>query len=69
MAKSPITINGAHPETTFRVSMPGLKPRTTYYYTVTSTQSDGTSDGVTSAVKKFTTPAPGERIVNFPKRD
>jgi hypothetical protein len=68
-AKSPITINGGHAETTFRVSMPGLKPRTTYYYTVSSTQSDGTSDGVKSPVNRFTTPSPGERIVAYPKRD
>jgi len=40
-----------------------LKPRTTYYYTVTSEESNGTSDGVKSTVRTFTTPAPGEIIV------
>jgi hypothetical protein len=62
IAKSPITINHGHAETTFRVRMLNLKPRTTYYYAVTSTGSDGTSDGVKSRVSKFTTPGPGERI-------
>ena len=62
IAKSPITINRGHAETTFRVRMTKLKPRTTYYYAVTSTENDGTSDGVKSAVSKFTTPGPGERI-------
>src|ERR1700739_3037146 len=33
-AKSPFRLNQGHPETTFRVRMPGLKPRTTYYYKV-----------------------------------
>jgi phosphodiesterase/alkaline phosphatase D-like protein len=61
-AKSPISINRGHAETTFRVRMLNLKPRTTYYYAVTSTGSDGTSDGVKGAVSKFTTPGPGERI-------
>jgi phosphodiesterase/alkaline phosphatase D-like protein len=66
MAKSPIQINRAHAETTFRVRMPGLKPQTTYYYTVTSTESNGQSDGVESPVTQFTTPGPGERIVAYP---
>jgi hypothetical protein len=61
-AKSPISINRGHAETTFRVRLPNLEPRTTYYYAVTSMGSDGTSDGVKSAVSKFTTPGPGERI-------
>jgi phosphodiesterase/alkaline phosphatase D-like protein len=68
MAKSRIQLNRAHPETTFRVRMPGLKPQTTYYYKVTSTESNGRSDGVESPVHQFTTPGPGERIVNFPPR-
>jgi hypothetical protein len=66
MAKSPITLNRGHPETIFRVRMSGLKPQTTYYYKVTSTESDGQSDGVESSVNQFTTPAPGERIVAYP---
>jgi hypothetical protein len=49
--------------------MSDLKPRTTYYYKVTSTESNGTSNGVDSPVKQFTTPGPGERIVAYPKRD
>jgi hypothetical protein len=68
-AKSPIRLNQGHSTTTFRVRMEGLKPRTTYYYRVSSEESDGESDGVTSAVNKFTTPGPGERRVSYPKRD
>ena len=66
MAKSPITLNRGHPETIFRVRMSGLKPQTTYYYKVTSTESNDKSDGVESSVNQFTTPAPGERIVAHP---
>jgi phosphodiesterase/alkaline phosphatase D-like protein len=66
MAKSPIQINRAHAETIFRVRMPGLQPQTTYYYKVTSTESNGKSDGVESPVTQFATPGPGERIMAFP---
>jgi cytochrome c peroxidase len=59
-AKSPIRLNHGHQFTTFRVRIEGLKPQTTYYYRVTSEESNGRSDGVKSIVKKFTTPAPGE---------
>jgi phosphodiesterase/alkaline phosphatase D-like protein len=62
-AKNPIRLNQGHQYTTFRVRIESLKPRTTYYYRVTSEESNGKSDGVKSAVKKFTTPGPGERIV------
>ena len=62
-AKNPIRLNQGHASTTFRVRIYDLKPRTTYYYTVTSEESNGTSDGVKSTVSTFTTPAPGERIV------
>jgi hypothetical protein len=65
-AKSQIRINRQHPETTFRVRIDGLKPQTTYYYKVTSTEMTGRSDGVESSVSQFTTPAPGERIVLYP---
>ena len=65
-AKNPIRLNQSHQYTTFRVRIEGLKTRTTYYYTVTSEESNGTSDGVKSAVNKFTTPGPGERIVARP---
>ena len=66
MAKSPIRLNRGHPETIFRVRVEGLKPQTTYSYAVTSTASDGESDGVESSVHQFTTRGPGERIVAYP---
>ena len=65
-AKSHIRLNQTHPETIFRVRIPGLKPQTTYYYWVTSMGADGGSDGVKSGVNKFTMPAPGQRIVAYP---
>jgi phosphodiesterase/alkaline phosphatase D-like protein len=65
-AKSHIRLNRGHPETIFRARLSGLKPETTYYYRVTSTENNGTSDGVESPVNQFTTPAPGERIVAYP---
>jgi len=65
-AKNPIRLNRGHSETIFRVRIEGLKPRTTYYYTVTSQESNGASDGVRSIVNKFTTPGPGERIMADP---
>ena len=54
-AKSPIRLNMAHPNTIFRVRVDGLKPGTTYHYTVDSTGPDGTSDGVKGTVNQFTT--------------
>src|ERR1700730_6546177 len=45
-AKSPIRLNPAHPSVIFRVRMDGLKPGTTYYYTVGSMEANDTSDGV-----------------------
>ncbi|MEY2486030.1 MAG: Purple acid Phosphatase, N-terminal domain [Verrucomicrobiota bacterium] len=54
-AKSPIRLNRGHPNTVFRVRVDGLKSKTTYYYTVDSTNADGSSDGVTSKVKTFVT--------------
>jgi phosphodiesterase/alkaline phosphatase D-like protein len=68
-AKNPIRLNQGHSHTIFRVRIDDLQPRTTYYYRVTSEGSDGKSDGVKSAVNKFTTPGPGERIVAYPKPD
>src|SRR6267143_2844135 len=62
-AKNPIRLNQGHTHTTFRVRIYDLTPRTTYYYTVTSEESNGRSDGVKSTVRQFTTPAPGEIIV------
>ena len=54
-AKNPIRLNPYHSSTVFRVHLYNLKPRTTYYYTVESMDSGGTSDGVTSSVQNFTT--------------
>ena len=56
MAENPVTLNPNHPETTFRVQMRDLQPGTAYYYTVTSRESNGKSDGGRSAVHQFTTP-------------
>jgi hypothetical protein len=67
-AKSHIRLNRAHPETIFRVRITNLKPQTTYYYWVTSIGADGRSDDVKSAVNKFTTPGPGQRIVANPQQ-
>ncbi len=55
-AKSPIRLNPSHSLTVFRVRMDGLKPGTTYYYTVESIEANGTRDQVKSTVKRFTTP-------------
>jgi hypothetical protein len=54
-AKNPIRLNPGHSYSVFRVLMEHLKPGTTYYYTVSSMDSNGTSDGVKSPVKHFTT--------------
>jgi phosphodiesterase/alkaline phosphatase D-like protein len=59
-ATSPMRLNRGHSETVFRVSVTGLQPQTTYYYTVTSMESNGTSDGETSSVGQFTTAASGK---------
>jgi Purple acid Phosphatase, N-terminal domain len=66
-AKSHVRLNRAHSDATFRVHMDGLQPETTYYYKVSSTEANGTSDGVESDVGQFTTPPPGKRIVNMPQ--
>jgi len=55
-AKSHIRLNQSHSYTIFRVRMDDLMPRTTYYYRVDSMDDHGTSDGVISSVKTFTTP-------------
>jgi hypothetical protein len=49
-------MNRNHPDMIFRVRVPDLKPKTTYYYAVESTQATGKSDGVKSTVKHFSTP-------------
>jgi phosphodiesterase/alkaline phosphatase D-like protein len=55
-AKSHIRLNQNHSYTVFRVRVDGLKPQTTYYYTVDSMQGNGKSDGVKSPVAHFTNP-------------
>src|SRR5260370_24165880 len=55
-AKSPTRLNRGHPNMIFRVRVPDLKPKTTYYYTVESTQATGKIDRVKSTVKHFATP-------------
>jgi hypothetical protein len=54
-ATSPNRINPSHNDMIFRVRMNDLQPDTTYYYKVSSTQADGTSDPVTSSVSQFNT--------------
>src|SRR5271154_6706875 len=49
-AKNPLRLNPSHSSTAFRVRLDNLKPRTTYYYTVDSMDTNGTSDRVTSPV-------------------
>jgi hypothetical protein len=66
-AKSSIRLNRAHAKTIFRVRMYNLQPSTTYYYTVTTTEADGTTDGVQSSVEQFTMPASGQRFVHYPQ--
>ena len=53
--KNPIRLNPYHSSTVFRVNLYDLPPKTTYYYTVESTDSSGKSDGVSSPIKAFTT--------------
>lgn len=54
-AKSHIRLNQGHSYTVFRVRIVDLQPKTTYYYKVDSANPSGSSDGVISPVKKFTT--------------
>lgn len=56
IAKSPIRLNSGHSYTVYRVRINGLKPETTYYYTVDSIEAEGNDDGVKGSVKHFTTP-------------
>ncbi len=65
-AKSHIRLNRSHSYTVFRVRLGPVKPKTTYYYKVTSMGSDGKSDGEESAINDFTTPGPGEVIADSP---
>ena len=54
-AKSPIRLNPDHASTVFRVRLDDLRAATTYYYRVDSVQASGESDGVTSALRHFST--------------
>jgi len=54
-AKSPLRLNRAHPTTIFECGSNGLEPGTTYYYTIDSMRTNGTSDGLKSPVNQFTT--------------
>jgi hypothetical protein len=68
MAKSPIRLNRADPETMFRVRIDALQPRTTYYYRIISLEADGNEDNVQGAdLGQFTTPGPDGRIVAYPQ--
>jgi phosphodiesterase/alkaline phosphatase D-like protein len=55
VAKSPNRRNPSQPDMIFRVRIAGLKPQTTYYYTVESTSATGVNDGVSSPIKTFKT--------------
>jgi hypothetical protein len=55
-ARNPLRLNPGHSSTVFRVRLDDLRPRTTYYYTVSSVEANGKSDKVTSPVSNFTTP-------------
>jgi phosphodiesterase/alkaline phosphatase D-like protein len=55
-AQSHIRLNRSHSYTVFRVRVDGLQPKTTYYYTVDSTQATGKSDGVKSPIRHFFMP-------------
>jgi phosphodiesterase/alkaline phosphatase D-like protein len=63
VARSPIRLNRAHTETTFRVRITGLAPRTRYYYEVSSFDSAGRSDEVATPIASFATVGSGERFV------
>jgi phosphodiesterase/alkaline phosphatase D-like protein len=54
-AKNPIRLNPNNPSTVFRVRIDGLKPGTTYYYTVDSMEANGKVAGLKSTVNRFTT--------------
>jgi hypothetical protein len=56
VAKSHIRLNRGHPTTAFRVMISGLKPKTTYYYTVASMGGNGALDNLKSPELHFTTP-------------
>ncbi len=53
--KNSIRLNPYHSSTVFRVNLYNLPPKTTFYYTVESTDSSGKSDGESSPIRTFTT--------------
>ena len=55
VAKSQNRWNSDLPSMTYRVYMDNLEPGLTYYYSVEFTDASGTSLGVDSAVRQFTT--------------
>src|SRR5260370_22014712 len=68
--KSPIRLNPGHASTVFRVRIDGLRPRTTYYYTLDSIEANGKGDGGRSAVKHVATPCSRKKAVStlaYPK--
>jgi hypothetical protein len=67
-AKSHIRLNRGHAYTVFRVRLNTLKPKTTYYYKVTSAESNGKSDGEESAVNRFTTSGTDQVLADFPSQ-
>jgi len=56
VAKSQNRWNTDLPSMTYRVYMDNLEPGLTYYYSVEFTDANGTSQGIDSAVRQFTTP-------------
>jgi hypothetical protein len=55
VAKSQNRWNADLPSMTYRVYMDNLEPGLTYYYSVEFTDANGTSQGIDSAVRQFTT--------------
>jgi hypothetical protein len=55
-AKGHIRLNREHSYTVFRVRLPDIQPGATIYYSVVSTNADGTPDNVKSGVYHFTAP-------------
>jgi len=55
VAKSQNRWNTDLPSMTYRVYMDNLEPGLTYYYSVEFTDAHGTSQGIDSAVRQFTT--------------
>jgi Purple acid Phosphatase, N-terminal domain len=54
-ARSPNRRNQSLPNMTYRVRIDGLRPGTTYYFTVDTAQAEGIGMGLKSPVSQFTT--------------